>query len=347
MLNEQRVNAMAQGLRDVIGLNDPIGEIIKMWPRPNGLMVGRMRMPIGVIAIIFESRPNVTADAAGLCIKAGNCVILRGGSEAINSNIVISEILRKAALSAGLPENCIQVIPTVEREAVNDLLKMDDYIDLVIPRGGEKLIKMVKENSRIPVIMHASGICHVYVDEYADLAMAEEIAFNAKVQRPGVCNAMETLLVHKKIAKDFLPRMIERYKKAHVEIRGCKKTKAIVKDIKDATDQDWVTEYLDLIISIKVVNDIDDAINHIETYGSHHSDAIVTSNHDHAMRFLHEVDSAAVYVNASTRFTDGGEFGLGSEMGISTQKLHARGPMGLEELTSIKFVILGSGQIKS
>lgn len=347
-LTDKRIEEMADGLRQIAALPDPVGEITRMWRRPNGLLIGKMRVPIGVIGVIYESRPNVTADAAGLCVKSGNAVILRGGSEAINSNLAIAGILQEAARQAGLPENCIQIIKTTDRRAVMAMLKLDKYIDLIIPRGGKGLIRTVVENSTIPVVKHEEGICHVYVDEFADIDMAINICFNAKVQRPATCNAMETLLVHSKIAPEFLPRMCAKFIEAGVELRGCEKTRRICPDldIKPATEEDWRTEYLDLILSIKVVDSLDEAIKHIERYGSHHSDAIVTDNYHNAQRFIREVDSAAVYVNASTRFTDGYQFGLGAEIGISTQKLHCRGPMGLEDLTTEKYIIYGSGQIR-
>ncbi|HGE72321.1 TPA: glutamate-5-semialdehyde dehydrogenase [Candidatus Poribacteria bacterium] len=345
-LNDKRIEAMANGIKEIVALPDPVGEVTRMWQRPNGLRIGKIRVPLGVIGIIYESRPNVTADAVGLCIKSGNAIILRGGSEAINSNIAIANILVRSAMDAGLPEGCIQLIDITDRQAIMEMVKLDEYIDLIVARGGLELIKVVSENSTIPVAKHSAGICHTYVDADADLQMAEDICFNAKVQRPGVCNAMETMLVHKDIAHSFLPRMIQRFKEAGVEIRGCAKTKKIVPDIIDATEEDWWTEYLDLILSIKIVDDINEAIDHIMTYGSHHSDAIVTKDYDRAMKFLNEVDSSAVYVNASTRFTDGNEFGLGAELGISTQKLHSRGPMGLEDLTSQKYIIFGNGQIR-
>ncbi len=309
-------------------------------------MIGKMRVPIGVVGIIYESRPNVTADAAGLCVKSGNAVVLRGGSEAINSNRVIVNILREACAKAGVPEDAVSFIDTTDREAVNVMLKLDEIIDLIIPRGGEGLIRFVAENSRIPVVYHYKGVCHTYVDKCADLKMAQEICFNAKVQRPGVCNAMETMLVHKDVAEKFLPPMCERFRNAGVEIRGCEVTRSIVPWVKEATEEDWYAEYLDLILAVKVVNSLDEAIDHINRCGSHHSDAIVTENYERGMRFLREVDSAAVYINASTRFTDGYEFGLGAEMGISTQKLHVRGPMGLEDLTCCKYIILGCGQVR-
>jgi len=337
---------MVKGINEVIDLPDPVGEVIKMWRRPNGLLVGKMRVPIGVIGIIYEARPNVTSDAAVLCLKSGNAVILRGGSEAYHSNRIIVKYLREGLVEAGLPAESIQFLPFLEREAVKILLRLNDYIDLIIPRGGEGLIKTVTEESTIPVIKHYKGICHVYVDEYADLNMAISISYNAKVQRPGVCNAMETLLVHEKIASDFLPPMAEKFRKGGVELKGCEKTREIIPDIEKATEEDWTTEYLALILSIRIVKDIEEAIRHINFYGSHHSDAIVTRDYSKAKKFLEEVDSAAVYVNASTRFTDGGEFGMGAEIGISTDKLHARGPMGLEELTSYKFIIFGDGQVR-
>jgi len=345
-LNEKRIKQMCDGLRQIAQLEDPVGKIESMWRRPNGLLIGRMRVPLGVIGIIYESRPNVTVDAAGLCLKAGNAVILRGGSEAINSNIALTDALSEAIQEVGLPGECIQLVRTTDRKAVGEMLKLNEYIDVIIPRGGESLIKMVTENSTIPVIKHYKGVCHVYVDEEADLKMAEKIAFNAKVQRPGVCNAMETLLVAEKIADKFLPVVIRKLQEAGVEIRGDEKTCKISPNVKRATEEDWSTEYLDLILSVKVVSGIDEAIAHINRYGSHHSDAIVTNSYIKSRKFLREVDSAAVYVNASTRFTDGGEFGLGAEIGISTDKLHARGPMGVKELTTTKFIILGEGQIR-
>lgn len=345
-LNEKRIQQMVRSLEEIAKMEDPIGKIRDIWKRPNGLQIGKMIVPLGVIAIIYEARPNVTVDAAGLCLKAGNAVVLRGGSEAIHSNIILADLLIKTAEESGLPSGSIQLIKTTDRRAIMEILKLDSYIDVIIPRGGEELIQLVTENSTVPVIKHYKGICHTYIDNEADLDMAEEISFNAKVQRPGVCNAMETLLVNERIAAEFLPRMIRRFQKAGVEIRGDEKTCQIAREIKKASEEDWRTEYLDLILSIKVVEGIDKAINHINNYGSHHSDAIITDNYWKSRKFLQEVDSAAVYVNASTRFTDGGEFGLGAEIGISTQKLHARGPMGANELTSTKFVIMGDGQIR-
>ncbi len=345
-LNDKRIKSMAEGLRTVAGLRDPIGEVTKMWTRPNGLWIGRLRVPLGVIGVIYESRPNVTADCIGLCLKAGNSVILRGGSEAINSNMAIFDILNESARDAGIPEGAISLIRTTDRKAVKALLGLSDLVDLIIPRGGESLIKEVARSSRIPVLKHYKGICHVYVDEDADLNMAERICFNAKVQRPSVCNAMETLLVNEDIAARFLPSMIKKYKEAGVEIRGCVATRRIVKGLKAATEKDWSSEYLDLILSIKVVRNLREAIEHINKYSTKLSDAIVTENYHNAVEFLRKVDSASVYVNASTRFTDGGEFGFGAEIGISTDKFHARGPVGVEELTSYKYIIYGNGQTR-
>ncbi|MEW6556156.1 MAG: glutamate-5-semialdehyde dehydrogenase [Elusimicrobiota bacterium] len=346
-LNEKRIFAIADGLRQVTKLPDPVGEIIEKSIRPNGLIIKKVRVPIGVIGMIYEARPNVTVDSVGLCLKSGNCVILRGGSEAVNSNKVLVELVCKAAYSSGIPDSSIEFIDNTDRAVITEMIRLPEYIDCIIPRGGKKLIDYIRTNSSVPVIAHGKGVCHTYIDKDADIDKAIKIAFNAKVQRPGVCNAMETLLVHKDIANRFLPIMIAEYKKAGVEIRGCKETKKIINmDIKLATEKDWSTEYLDLILSIKIVSSIDEAIFHIEKYGSHHSDAIVTESKKSAEKFVDEIDSAAVYHNASTRFTDGGEFGMGSEIGISTQKIHARGPMGLKELTSYKFVVCGNGQIR-
>ena len=346
LLDDKRIKGMAQGLKEVAALPDPVGEVVKMWKRPNGLQIGKLRVPLGVVAVIYESRPNVTADTAALCVKSGNAIVLRGGSEAIHSNKIIAGILREAAQEAGVPPQAIQLIETTDREAVFHLLKMDEYVDLVVPRGGEGLIRFVAENSRIPVVYHYKGVCHTFVDRDADLDMAWDISFNAKVQRPGVCNAMETLLVHADIAQAFLPEMARRFREAGVELRGCSRARELVPEMKEATEDDWYAEYLDLILAVRVVESFEEAVDHIHTYGSGHSEAIVTTNYATAMRFLREVDAAAVYVNASTRFTDGFEFGLGAEMGISTQKLHVRGPMGLEDLTCCKFIILGQGQIR-
>ena len=345
-LTDSGIKGMADGVRQIISLSDPVGQLISGHTRPNGLQIQKVRVPIGVIVIIYESRPNVTADAAALCLKAGNAVILRGGKESIHSNIAINKILTSALEKAGLDSRCIQLIEIIEREAIDYLLKADQYVDVVIPRGGEALIRAVVEKSTIPVIKHYKGVCHTYVDEFANLSMAEEICFNAKVQRPATCNAIETMLVHEKVAQAFLPEIAKKLQDAKVEIRGCDRTYKILKNIKQATDEDFYNEYLDLILNIKVVNTMDDAIAHMAKYGSNHSDAIVTDKVANALRFTKEVDSAAVYVNASTRFTDGYEFGMGAEIGISTDKLHARGPMGLEELTSYKFVVFGNGQVR-
>lgn len=345
-LNEKRIDEMSQGLIEVIALPDPVGEIMKMWQRPNGMTVGRMRVPIGVIGIIYESRPNVTVDATGLCLKAGNAVVLRGGSEAINSNKAIVQILRTVAKEEALHEGAITFIDIPEREAVMEMLKLEGIIDLIIPRGGEGLIRTVTENSRIPVLKHYKGVCHVFVDRDADLIMAEEICFNAKVQRPGTCNAMETMLVDEAIAEGFLQKMLKRFEDAGVELRGCPKTLSLYPDILDVKEEDYYKEYLDLILNVRVVKDMDEAMEHIAQYGSSHSDAIVTKDYNKAMRFLKEVDSSAVFVNASTRLNDGYQFGLGAEIGISTDKIHSRGPMGLEELTCTKFIVLGNGQLR-
>jgi glutamate-5-semialdehyde dehydrogenase len=345
-LNEKRIAEMAQGIREIIALNDPVGEITKMWKRPNGLLVGKMRIPLGVIGIIYEARPNVTADAAALCLKSGNSVILRGGKEAFHSNMAIVRIISEALDKVGLPQSVVQIIPVKEREAMIELLKLEDYIDVIIPRGGEGLIRFVVENSKIPVIKHYKGVCHIFVDETADIDMATNICFNAKVQRPGVCNAMETLLVHKNIAKDFLPVVVKKLKSAGVEIRGCEKTKKIVKDVVKAKETDFGYEFLDLILAVKVVENIEEAIEHINKYGSLHTESIITKDYSNAQKFLREVNSSTVLVNASTRFSDGFQLGLGAEIGISTTKLHAFGPMGLEELTTTKFIIYGDGQVR-
>lgn len=345
-LDEARIRQMADGLLAVARLADPVGELIRGWNVPSGLRIHKVRSALGTIAIIYESRPNVTADCAGLCLKSGNSVILRGGSESLNSNLAIYKALISAIQKHGLPSGSINLIKTRERKAVDALLKLNEYIDLVIPRGGEELIRKVANSSRIPVIKHYKGICHVYVDAWADLNMAEKICFNAKVQRPGVCNAMESMLVHVDVAARFLPGMLKKFKDAGVEVRGCPLTRKIAKWAKRATDKDYRTEYLDLILSVKVVKDIDEAIAHINNYGSHHSDSIVTDDNAEALKFLKQVDSACVYQNASTRFTDGNQFGMGAEIGISTDKLHARGPMALEELTTYKYMVFGSGQVR-
>ena len=345
-LDAARVKAMANGLREIILLPDPVREVVKMWRRPNGLQVGRMRIPLGVIGIIYEARPNVTADAAALCLKSGNAVILRGGSEAHCSNQAIGAVLRQACADTAVPQDAVQIVEVKDRAFVNELLQLESYIDLIIPRGGEDLIRAVVANSRIPVIKHYKGVCHVYVDEDASLETAKRICFNAKVQRPAVCNAMETLLVHKAIAPKFLPPMIAQFQAAGVEIRGCEKTCAMVPGIKRAAENDWTEEYLDLILAIRVVEDMEQAIQHIELYGSEHTESIVTTNYQRSREFIDRVNSSAVMVNASTRFNDGGELGLGAEIGISTSKIHAFGPMGLEELTTTKFIVFGDGQIR-
>jgi glutamate-5-semialdehyde dehydrogenase len=341
------IRAMAKGLREVAVLNDPVGAKSKAWMRPNGLEVTRMRIPLGVIGIIYESRPNVTIDAAGLCLKAGNAVILRGGSEALYSNQALADIIGQVLGDCGLPETAVQIVPVRDRKAVNILLKQEEFIDLIIPRGGEGLIRFVVEHSTIPVLKHYKGVCHVYVDEGANLNMAEEICFNAKVQRPGVCNAMETMLVHRSIAKEFLPQMAKRLTSAGVEIRGCPETCQILSDALKAEQADWPEEYLDLVLAVRVVEDMDQAISHISKYGSKHTESIVTRDYKRSKRFVRETDASVVLVNASTRFNDGGELGLGAEIGISTSKLHAFGPMGVEELTTTKFVVFGDGQIRT
>jgi glutamate-5-semialdehyde dehydrogenase len=346
-LTDKVIEAMATALTEIAELPDPIGSITNMTTRPNGLMVGRMRIPLGVVAMIYESRPNVTADAVGLCLKSGNAVILRGGSEAFNSNLAIVKVLKGTLEGTSINPEAIGFIPVTDRAAINEMLKLEEYIDLVIPRGGEGLIRAVAENSRIPVLKHYKGVCHIYVDSEADLDKSYRICFNAKVQRPGVCNAMETLLIHEDIAPLFLPEMIVMFENAGVEIRGCPKTKTIVPSVrKDAAEADWYEEYVDLILSVKIVGSLDEAIDHIEKYGSNHTEAIITENYTKAMRFLKEVDSSTVLVNASTRFSDGGQFGLGAEVGISTSKIHAYGPMGIEGLTIEKFVCFGDGQIR-
>lgn len=345
-IKNETIASMADGLKEVVGLNDPVGTMSATWMRPNGLQVARMRIPLGVIGIIYESRPNVTVDAAGLCLKAGNAVILRGGSEAFHSNQALAQIIYRALEASDLPRNSVQVVPVRDREAVLALLSQEEFVDLIIPRGGEGLIRFVTASSKIPVLKHYKGVCHIYVDEGADLSMAQEICFNAKVQRPGVCNALETLLVHRAAAESFLPPMAERFVKAGVELRGCDATCRLLPDAKKAAESDWPAEYLDLILAVKVVDGMDEAIAHIARYSSNHTEAIVTRNYDRAKRFVREVDSSVVLVNASTRFNDGGQLGLGAEIGISTSKLHAFGPMGLEELTTTKFVVLGEGQIR-
>ncbi|KYH31811.1 glutamate-5-semialdehyde dehydrogenase [Neomoorella mulderi] len=346
LLNEKRIKDMAVSLRELVALPDPVGEVTSMWTRPNGLQIGRVRVPLGVIGIIYEARPNVTVDAAGLCLKTGNAVILRGGSEAFNSNRALTQVISRAATAAGIPEGAIQLIETTDREAVNLLLRANEYLDVLIPRGGAGLIRTVVENATVPVIETGVGNCHVYVDAAADLEMARNIVINAKTQRPGVCNAMETLLVHEKVAAEFLPSLAEALKEKGVVLRGCERTRQHVPWAEAATEEDWATEYLDLILAVRVVDSLEAALEHIHTYGTKHSEAIVTNDYQTAREFLARVDAAAVYVNASTRFTDGYEFGFGAEIGISTQKLHARGPMGPEQLTTFKYIIFGSGQIR-
>ncbi|MBF0211152.1 MAG: glutamate-5-semialdehyde dehydrogenase [Desulfamplus sp.] len=351
-ISDGTIQSMIKGLNEVAELPDPVGQITKEWVRPNGLKVSKMRIPLGVIAMIYESRPNVTIDAAALCLKAGNCAILRGGSEAFNSNIVLANIIQEALKDNEISQDAAQVIPIQDREAVKHLLKQEEFIDLVIPRGGEALIRFVVQNSTIPVLKHYKGVCHAYVDKVADIDLALKVCFNSKVHRPGVCNAMETLLVHKDIAPKFLPAMAQKFAEVSVEIRGCKVALELIKNLSqtikvvEAQEADWHAEYLDLILAIKVVNSMTEAIEHIATYGSDHTDVIITTDMDRADRFIRTVSSSMVAVNASTRFNDGGELGLGAEIGISTSKLHAFGPMGLEELTSTKFVVKGSGQVR-
>ena len=345
-LTPKRITEMATGLREVAALPDPVGQVFGMARRPNGMQVGRMRVPIGVIGIIYESRPNVTADAASLCLKSGNAVVLRGGSEAIQSNAAIVKVISEAGGKAGIPEGAITFIENPDRQISVLLLKQDKYIDLIIPRGGEGLMEFVTKESRIPVIKHDKGVCHTYVDASADLEMAESICFNAKVQRPGTCNAMETLLVHEGIAHKFLPPLIARYQEAGVDVRGCPRTAILAPSVTPAKESDWGTEFLDLVLAVRVVKDMNQAMEHIARYGSQHSEAIVTQDDSRSLRFLREVDAAAVFVNASTRLHDGYQFGLGAEIGISTTRIHARGAMGLEELTTSKFIVLGSGQLR-
>ncbi len=345
-LTESRIAAMAQGLGQIVALPDPVGAITDLCYRPSGIQVGRMRVPLGVVGIIYESRPNVTADAAGLCLKSGNAAILRGGSEAFHSNQAIARCIHAGLDEAGAPRDAVQVVATTDRAAVGELLAMREYVDVIIPRGGKGLIERVSRESKIPVIKHLDGVCHVYIDDRADLRKAEEIAFNAKAQRFGVCNAMETLLIAEGVAGEVLPRLKKRFDTKGVELRGCARTRAILPDIAAATEADWRTEYLAPILAIRVVADVDEAMAHIAAYGSAHTDTIVTEDYSRARRFLREVDSSSVMVNASTRFADGFEYGLGAEIGISTDKLHARGPVGLEGLTTQKFVVFGDGQIR-
>lgn len=346
-LDEKRIKAMIRSVEEIVALPDPVGEIVEMRKRPNGLLVGRMRIPLGVIGVIYESRPNVTVDISALCIKSSNAVILRGGSEAINTNSALARIIKEAISSEGISPDIIGFIEDTSRERVLEMIQLDDILELVIPRGGEGLIRFVTENSKVPVLKHFKGVCHIFVDEYADIQKAFKICLNAKVQRPSVCNAMETLLVHKNIAEKFLPKMGEIYKEHNVEIRGCEITRKYIPWAKPATEDDWYAEYLDLILAVRVVEDIDRAIEHIKKYGSSHTEAIITENYTNAMKFIKEVDSSSVMVNASTRFSDGYEYGLGAEVGISTTKLHAYGPMGLEGLTTLKWIVFGDGHIRT
>ena len=345
-LNHERIEAMANGLKEIVNLQDPVGEVVSMWQRPNGLQIGQKRVPIGVVGIIYEARPNVTCDAAGLCLKTGNSVILRGGSEAINSNKAIVNALSKGIEKSGLSKNSLQLIEDTSREVATEMMKLNEFIDVLIPRGGAGLIQAVVKNATVPVIETGVGNCHIYIDEDCDFEMAKNIVVNAKVSRPAVCNAAEKLLVNEKIAKDFLPIIVRELKENGVSVRGDYKSQLIIDSIEKANDEDWSKEYLDYIIAVKIVKDVDEAITHINKYGTRHSESIVTESYKNSQKFLQKVDAAAVYVNASTRFTDGSEFGFGAEIGISTQKLHARGPMGLKELTTIKYIIYGNGQIR-
>lgn len=346
MLDDKRILALAASIREIASQPDPVGEVVSQWTAPSGIKIKKVRVPLGVVGMIYESRPNVTADASALCIKSGNAVILRGGTEAINSNHAIVRTLLAAGYEAGLPDGAIQFVETADRTAIIELIKLDKLVDLIIPRGSEAMIRFVREHAIVPVLAHGKGLCHTYIDKTSDLAMARKIVFNAKCQRPGVCNAMETLLVHKSVAKDFLPEMCAAYSSAGVEVRGCAVTASIVPDVIKASDEDWSTEYLDMKVSVKVVSSIEEAIEHINVYGSGHSEAIVTDDEAAAKKFMDEVDAAAVFHNASTRLHDGGTFGLGAEIGISTQKLHARGTMGARELTTTKFLVYGDGHIR-
>ena len=345
-MSDGTIRDMTEAVHQVSGLNDPVGEVVRLWRRPNGLQVGKVRIPLGVIGIIYESRPTVTVDAAILCLKAGNAVILKGGSEAYHSNQALVAVMHEALRESGLPESLIQLVPPVEREQLYGLLALDEYIDLIIPRGGEELIRAVVAHSKIPVIKHYKGVCHIFVDQSADQDMAESIIVNAKVQRPGVCNALETLLIHRGCAAAFLPRIVASLGSRQVEIRACQQCRAIMPGMKEASEEDWYREYLDLILSVKVVADLDEAIAHIGRYGSMHTDAIITRDYNNSRDFVRRVNSSVVLVNASTRFNDGNQLGLGAEIGISTTRLHAFGPMGLEELTAQKYVVYGSGQIR-
>ena len=345
-LSDERIEEMANGLREIVKLQDPVGEVISMWQRPNGIQIGQKRVPIGVIGIIYESRPNVTCDAAGLCLKTGNASILRGGSDAINSNKAIVKALKNGIERAGLPINSVQLVEDTSRDVATEMMRLNEFIDVLIPRGGAGLIQSVVKNATVPVIETGTGNCHIYVDETADFEMAKDIVINAKTSRPGVCNAAEKLIVNENIAKDFLPIVINALREKNVLVKGDEKVEDIINDIEKVNDDEWGLEYLDYIIAIKLVKNVDEAINHINKYGTGHSECIVTESYKNSQKFLQRVDAAAVYVNASTRFTDGGEFGFGAEIGISTQKLHARGPMGLKELTTLKYIIYGNGQIR-
>ena len=345
-LSDKVIDQTADGLEEIAAFPDPVGEIVRMWTRPNGMRVGRMRIPLGVVGIIYESRPNVTADAAALCLKAGNAVVLRGGSEAIHSNKAIVEVFKEGLRENGVSEEVVNLIPTTDREAVLHMLKLEELIDLIIPRGGEALIRFVAENSRIPVIKHYKGVCHLYVDRAADMDMGVKLTVNAKCQRPGVCNSLETLLVHQDVADTFLPMVSEQLKAAGVELRGCPKSLSLVPSMKEATEEDWYAEYLDLILAVRVVEDMDQAMDHIVRYGSLHTETIVTGDYFAAQQFLREVNSSSVIVNASTRMSDGYVYGLGAEIGISTTKIHSFGPMGVEDLTTTKFIVMGEGQIR-
>jgi glutamate-5-semialdehyde dehydrogenase len=345
-LSDKVIEQTAAGLEEIAAFPDPVGEIVRMWTRPNGMRVGRMRIPLGVIGIIYESRPNVTADAAALCLKAGNAVILRGGSEAFTSSKAIVGLFKDVLKENHVNDQIVNLLPTTDREAILHMLKLEELIDLIIPRGGEELIRFVAENSRIPVIKHYKGVCHLYVDAATDLEMAVKLTFNSKVQRPGVCNALETLLVHKAVADRFLPQVAEKLTEAGVELRGCERSRGLVPSMAPATEDDWYAEYLDLILAVKVVDDIDEAIGHIAKYGSLHTETIVTKDYAASQKFLKEVNSSSVIVNASTRMSDGYVFGLGAEVGISTTKIHSYGPMGVEDLTTTKFIVLGDGQVR-
>ena len=345
-LSDKVLSEMVQSLKEVAALPDPVGEIVKIWKRPNGLQVGRMRIPLGVIGFIYESRPNVTTEAASLCLKSGNAIVLRGGSEAINSNLAIAGLISNVIKDFGLPPAIVTLIPITDRKAVEVMLAAEEYIDVIIPRGGEELIRKVVEQSKIPVIKHYKGVCHIFVDESADFDMAREVSLNAKVQRPSVCNSMETLLIHKNIASEFVPMIVKAMEEAGVEIRGCTEVKKMVPHVREAAEDDWPAEFLDLILAVKIVNNLDEAIVHIEKHGSLHTESIITQNFENSQRFINEVNSSSVMVNASTRFADGFEYGLGAEIGISTDKLHARGPVGPEGLTTLKYIVLGEGHIR-